>query len=118
MAAIRSLILLCLFTSALAQVQTVGTATLTGSVQLMAGGKHSVTLAWDGMQGQYITFRVYRSTISGSGYQMIQSEMPGLRFTDVNVKNSTTYYYVITTYDSSTKTESAPSGQMVAVVPN
>lgn len=118
MAAIRRLILLCLCTTALAQVRATGTATLTGSVQLMAGGKHSVTIAWNGAQGQYITFRVYRSTISGSGYQMIQSEIPGLQFTDLNVDTATTYYYAITAYDSSTKSESARSSQMVAVVPN
>lgn len=118
MAAIRLILLLCLCTSALAQVQITGTASFTGSVQLMAGDKHSVTLAWNGMQSPSITFRVYRSTISGSGYQMIQSQISGLRFTDLNVKNSTIYYYVITAYDSSTKTESGFSSQMVAVVPN
>lgn len=84
----------------------------------MAGGKHSVAVVWSGAQGQYVTFRVYRSTISGSGYQLIQSQIPIQSFTDLDVKNSTTYYYVVTAYDSSTKTESARSSQMIAVVPN
>jgi fibronectin type 3 domain-containing protein len=115
---IRILCLLSFLTSALAQVQTTGTVSLTGTVQLMTGGKHSVSLAWQAAQGQYITFRVYRSTTSGSGYKMIQSSISGLSYTDANVNDSTTYYYVATAYDSSTNSESAYSNQIIANIPN
>lgn len=112
------LALLLLVISAWAQVQTKGSVSLTGSVQAMAGGKHSVTIAWSASTGQSITFRIYRSTTDGSGYQMIQSQITGLSFTDLNVHNSTTYYYVATAYDSSTKTESPYSNQVTANIPN
>lgn len=115
---IKHLFLLCLLTSALAQVQTTGTITLTGSVQLMAGGKHSVSLAWQGAPGQYITFRVYRTTTSGSGYKMIGSMITNFSYTDPNVNDSTTYYYVATAYDSSTNSESAYSNEVTANIPN
>jgi fibronectin type 3 domain-containing protein len=116
---IRRLVLqLFLLTSALAQVQTTGTVTLTGSVQEIAGGKHSVTLKWNGATGEYITFRIYRSTSSGTSFQMIQEQIPGFSFTDVNVNNSTTYYYVATAFDSSTNSESRFSNQVVATIPN
>ncbi len=115
---VKRLILMSLLTSCLAQVQTTGTATLNGTVQLMAGGSHSVNLTWQGTQGQYITFRIYRSTTSGTGYVMVQSSITGLSFTDLNVNNSTTYYYVATAFDSSTNSESAYSNQVTATIPN
>jgi len=114
---IKQLFLLCLLTSALAQVQTAGTVTLTGSVQLMVGAKHSVSLAWKGPQGQDITFRIYRSTTNGAGYQMIQSLISGLGFIDGDVTAST-YYYVATAYDSGTNSESAYSNQITVNIPN
>jgi len=114
---IKRLFLLCLLTSALAQVQTAGTVTLTGSVQLMVGAKHSVSMAWKGPQGQYITFRIYRSTTNGTGYQMIQSLISGLGYIDGDVTAST-YYYVATTYDSGTNTESGYSNQITVNIPN
>lgn len=118
MRTIRALFLLCFLTSAFAQVQTTGTVSLTGSVKLMPGGKHSVSLAWQAAQGQYITFRVYRSTTNGTGFKMIQSSLTSLTYTDVDVTNSTTFYYVATAYDSSTNTESAYSNQVIANIPN
>jgi hypothetical protein len=65
----------------------------------MARGKHTVSLAWKGTKGQHITFRIYRSMTNGAAYQLIQSLISGLGYTDGNVTGSTTYYYVTTTYD-------------------
>lgn len=109
-------LLLC--SVAYAQVQTNGTVSLTGSVQLMAGGKHSIVLNWSAIQDQSISFRVYRSTTNGSNYQLLQSLLPCLHYTDLNVSNSTTYYYVITSYDSATNAESAYSNQVTATTTN
>jgi hypothetical protein len=114
---IKRLFLLCLLTSALAQVQTAGTVTFTGSVQLMVGAKHSVSLTWKGPPGQDITFRIYRSTTNGAGYQMIQSLISGLGYIDGDVTAST-YYYVATAYDSGTNSESAYSNQITVNIPN
>jgi hypothetical protein len=112
------LAVLLLFSTAYTQVQTNGTIDLTGSVQLMAGGKHCIALAWSATEGQDISFRVYRSTTSGSNYQMVQNLIPCLHFTDMNVSNSTTYYYVVTTYNSNTNAESAYSNQATVTIAN
>lgn len=109
---------LLLFSTAYTQVQTNGTIDLMGSVQLMSGGKHCIALAWSATEGQDISFRVYRSTTSGSHYQLVQSLIPCLHFTDMNVSNSTTYYYVVTTYNSNTNAESAYSNQVAVIIAN
>lgn len=101
-----------------AQVKITGTVTLSGSVQAMAGGKHSVLLTWSASETPDITLRVYRSTSSGRGYQLLQSLSPCGRYTDINVANSTTYYYVITAYNSSTNSESAYSNQVTITIGN
>jgi hypothetical protein len=113
-----ALSVLLLFSTAYTQVQTNGTIDLTGSVQLMAGGKHCIALTWSATEGQDISFRVYRSTTSGSRYQLVQSLIPCLHFTDMNVSSSTTYYYVVTTYNSSTNAESAYSNQVTVTIAN
>lgn len=113
-----ALSVLLLLSAAYTQVQTNGTIAMTGSVQLMAGGKHCIDLTWSATQGQDISFRVYRSTTSGSHYQLVQTSIPCLHYLDVNVANSTTYYYVVTTYDSSTNAESAYSNQVIVTTAN
>lgn len=107
-----ALSILLLLSTAYTQVQTNGTVDLTGSAQLMAGGRHCVDLTWSAAQSQDISFRVYRSTTSGSNYQLVQSLIPCLHYMDVNVANSTTYYYVVTAYNSTTNAESAYSNQV------
>jgi len=113
-----ALLLTMVLGAASAQMQTTGTVTLTGSVQAMAGGKHSVLLTWSATAAQNTTFRVYRSTTSGSNYQLVQSLIPCLQYTDLNITNSTTYYYVVTAYNSSTNSESAYSNQVPISIGN
>lgn len=113
-----TLSILFLISTAYPQVQTNGTVSLTGSVQLMGGGKHCTALTWSGTQGQDISFRVYRSITSGSHYQLVQSLIPCLHYTDLNVSNATTYYYVVTAYNSSTNAESAYSNQVTVTIAN
>jgi len=113
-----ALSVLLLFSTAHTQVQINGTISLTGSVQLMGGAKHCAALTWLGTQGQEISFRVYRSTTSGSHYQLVQSLIPCLHYTDLNVSDGTTYYYVVTAYNSSTNAESAYSNQVTVTIAN
>lgn len=101
-----------------AQVKMTGTVTLSGSVQAMAGGKHSVLLTWSASEAPDITLRVYRSTSSGRDYQLLQSLSPCGQYMDINVANSTTYYYVITAYNSHTNSESAYSNQVTISIGN
>lgn len=64
---------LLLFSTGYAQVQPNGAIALTGSVQLVAEGTHSIALRWSGTKDQDISFRVYRSTTSSSNYKLVQS---------------------------------------------
>jgi fibronectin type 3 domain-containing protein len=113
-----ALAILLFFNTAYTQVQTNGAITVSGSVQLMAGGKHCVALKWSGTQSPDISFRVYRSNTSGSHYQLVQSLIPCLHYMDLNVSDSTTYYYVVTAYNSTTNAESAYSNQATVITAN
>jgi len=62
-------------------------------------------------------YNVYRSTVSGSGYVKLNGSLiSGLAYSDSNVQNATTYYYVTTAVDSA-GTESAYSNQVSAAIP-
>jgi len=78
---------------------------------------HTVSLSWIASTSSVSGYNVYRSTTSGSGYVKINSSLVSvLTYTDSNVTNGTTYYYVTTAVDS-TGTESAFSNQATAVIP-
>src|SRR5215469_3976404 len=63
---------------------------------------HSVALSWVASTTTTVTsYNVYRSTTNGSGYAKINSSpVILLNYTDSNVVNGTTYYYVTTAVDS------------------
>jgi len=79
---------------------------------------HTVSLSWaasasSGVVGYY----VYRSSVSGSSYTRITSGALGaLKYADGTVSAGKTYYYVVTSVNSS-GVESAHSEQVTAVVP-
>ena len=75
-----------------------------------------VTLRWSGNAPRY---NVYRSTVSGSGYAKIYSDIKRNYFTDNTAANGTTYYYVVSALDSlenesanSTQTSAAPASNL------
>jgi fibronectin type 3 domain-containing protein len=60
---------------------------------------------------------VYRSTQSGTGYTIVNtSVVTGVTFTDTSVTAGQTYYYVLTSVNSS-GVNSAYSTQVTAAVP-
>jgi fibronectin type 3 domain-containing protein len=64
-----------------------------------------------------IGYRVYRSETSGSGFSALNgTTITALNYTDSTVSSGTTYYYVVTSVNSS-GVESAYSNQATAVVP-
>lgn len=78
---------------------------------------HTVALTWVPSTTTTVTgYNVYRSTVNGSGYVRIASLGLVLAYTDGNVLNATTYYYVTTAVDS-TGSESAFSNQATAAIP-
>jgi hypothetical protein len=78
---------------------------------------HSVALSWTASTSTVSGYNVYRSTMNGSGYRIINSGLVGtLTYVDSSVQSGTTYYYVTTAVDSSSN-ESAYSNQASAVIP-
>ncbi|HEV7217384.1 MAG: hypothetical protein ACHP8A_15825 [Terriglobales bacterium] len=75
--------------------------------------KHSVMLTWKASPGAKY-YCIYRSTVSGSGYQKIGTN-PTPNYKDAPVPSGATYFYVVTAVDD--KGESKYSSEIKAVVP-
>ena len=91
------------------------TISLTGSGVVAVA--HSVSLAWTASTSVVAGYNVYRSTTSGSGYTKVNGSLvPSVNYTDSNVTNGTTYFYVTTAVDGSGN-ESSNSNEASAVIP-
>ena len=79
---------------------------------------HSVALSWSSSTSSGVVgYNVYRSTVSGSSYARLNSSpTASTKFTDGSVVSAETYYYVVTTVNSS-GAESVKSSQITAVIP-
>jgi hypothetical protein len=78
---------------------------------------HSVTLTWTASTSAVSGYNVYRSTISGGPYTKLNSSLiTTTSYVDSSVQAGLTYYYVVTSVDS-TGVESAFSTQVSATVP-
>ncbi len=99
------------------QSVTVNGANQTG-VNFTAQQMHTVALAWIASTTTTVTsYNVYRSTTNGSGYVKINPNPVILfAYTDANVVNGATYFYVTTAVDSN-GLESGFSNQATAVIP-
>ena len=88
------------------------------SITVAAASAHSVMLKWTASPSPGVTgYKVYRSTVSGSGYTKIgPSVVSGLTYTDATVVSGVTYYYVTTSVNSSGD-ESSFSQQVKMLVP-
>jgi len=80
-----------------------------------SGADGAVSLDWDDNSEEDLDgYNVYRSTTSGSGYiKLNDSILSSSDYTDNDVTNGITYYYVVTAVDTSTN-ESAYSGEVSA----
>jgi len=81
-------------------------------VNLVAtAGDGTVSLNWDdNSEPDLASYNVYRSTTSGGAYNQIASGLMVSDYSDNNVTNGTTYYYVVTAVDDATN-ESAYSNE-------
>lgn len=78
---------------------------------------HTVALTWNPSTSTVSGYNVYRSTVSGTGFARINSSLVAvLSYTDLNVLNGTTYYYVTTAIDAA-GVESTFSNQATAIIP-
>jgi fibronectin type 3 domain-containing protein len=79
--------------------------------------QHTVDLTWDASSGA-VGYNVYRGTVSGGPYSMINSTLDTTTaYTDSTVASGQTYYYVVTAINSESQ-ESGYSNQAQAVIPN
>lgn len=58
-------------------------------------GDQSVTLTWDEVE-ESTSYIVKRAVTEGGPYSTLATKLSETTFTDINVKNGTTYYYVVT----------------------
>jgi hypothetical protein len=78
---------------------------------------HTVTLTWKASSSQVAGYAVYRSTIPGRNYVIINTSLiQGLTYTDVNVESGMTYYYVTRAVDARGN-ESDNSNETSAAIP-
>ncbi len=79
--------------------------------------QHTVNLTWDASSGA-VGYNLYRSTVSGGPYTMINPSLDGTTaYTDNTVVSGDTYYYVATAVNSESQ-ESGYSNVATAVIPN
>ncbi len=78
--------------------------------------QHTVDLTWTASSGA-VGYNVYRGTVSGGPYTMINSSLDATTaYTDSTVVSGTTYYYETTAVNSGSE-ESGYSNQATAVIP-
>jgi len=65
-------------------------------------GDKAIHLDWaDNGEPDFHSYKVYRSTASGSGYTVIASGLTASTYTDNDVWNGATYFYLVTAVDAS-----------------
>jgi hypothetical protein len=80
--------------------------------------QHSATLSWNASPSTVVGYHAYRGTVSGGPYtKLTSSANPSTSFTDSTVQSGQTYYYVVTSVDSS-GVESVSSNQAQATIPS
>ena len=79
---------------------------------------HSVALSWTASTSTVSGYNVYRGTTSNGPYptKVNTSLVTLVDYTDTTVASGTTYYYVVTSVDSS-NVESVDSNQAAAIIP-
>jgi hypothetical protein len=101
------------FSSNASNSPTVQTMTGTGTTAT----QHTVDLSWSASSGA-VGYNVYRGSVSGGPYTMINSALDSTTaYLDNTVVSGQTYYYVATAVDASSN-ESGYSNQATAVIPN
>ena len=89
------------------------------SISLSGAGvlSHTATLNWTASTSTVIGYDVYRGTVSGGPYTLLNpSPVTGTEYVDTNVLAGQTYYYVVTAVATG-NVQSSDSNQVTAVVP-
>jgi hypothetical protein len=79
---------------------------------------HSVSLSWVASTSTVVGYNIYRGTVSGGPYALLNSSAPdgALSYTDMAVTAGQTYYYVVTAVDSN-GVESIVSNEVSVTIP-
>jgi len=92
-------------------------ATISLSGTGVAPVAHSVTLGWTASTSTVSGYNIYRSSVSGGPYTKLNLSVVALTtYTDSTVQSGQTYFYVVTSVDS-TGAESAFSAEVTATIP-
>jgi Putative Ig domain len=92
-------------------------STVDYTLTILGGTSHSAALTWKAGTKNIAGYNLYRSTTSGGSYSQINSSLLSANsYTDSNVADGTTYYYVATEVDNKGD-ESGYSDEAVAVIP-
>jgi hypothetical protein len=79
--------------------------------------QHTVALSWTASTSTVVGYKVYRSTTSGGPYTLLTSTpVAATSYTDSTVQSGVTYFYVVTSVDSSGN-ESVFSNEASTTVP-
>jgi ribosomal protein L11 len=101
------------FSSNAVNSPTTQTMTGTGTAQT----QHTVDLSWTA-SNDVVGYNIYRGTVSGGPYSMINPTLDGTTtYVDNTVSSGQTYYYVATAVNSNSQ-ESGYSNEAQAVIPN
>jgi fibronectin type 3 domain-containing protein len=90
-----------------------GSVKLIGKATVFSTG-HAAKLSWTASQGAS-SYSIYRGTAEGGPYAKIASGIPGTNYTDLQITQKQTLYYVITAVSGNN--ESGYSNETVAVIP-
>lgn len=97
---------------------TAGSISSNQSATLTATALNSVSLSWSASSSTNVTnYDVYRGASSGGPYSVIGTTGAVTTYTDYNIQNGQTYYYVTAAVNTSGE-ESGYSNQATAVVPS
>jgi fibronectin type 3 domain-containing protein len=78
---------------------------------------HKAILSWTPSTSSVSGYHVYRGTQKGGPYTQITSSLvPGSTYSDLTVQSGLTYYYVVTSVQS-TGTEGVYSSEVSATIP-
>jgi len=90
---------------------------LSGTGQAASSNSHSVALSWGASTSSVVGYYVFRGGTSGGPYSQVNSSaVTSLGYTDSSVTAGATYYYVVTSMDSS-GVQSVYSNQVSATIP-
>ena len=86
-------------------------------VSIPSVAQHTVALQWNASSTPSVTYNIYRGTSSGVyTLQINPSPIVCCSFTDSQVVNGTTYYYIAKSFDG-TQESTSGSNEAIAVIP-